>query len=178
VGLLDLLPGFGSHQATPERDEDEIAAEAERLADGAAGSGVTPSVLADDEERSALPLVEYLEDGEQPHHVFRGGELLITDEEGELSRKHPTKQTQVVVTDRRVLFVLGNHRQDEVMEVPLEDVVEAYVDDEDLRRFLVVEADRDGDGMTFFADVTLAARETDLADGVEFVRQRAGRPDA
>jgi hypothetical protein len=72
-----------------------------------------------------------------------------------------------------VLFVVGKYRTDDCMEVPLEDVVRAYLDDEDLRRFLVVEADREGNAMTFFADVTLEENSEAVEESVDYVRAHA-----
>lgn len=80
---------------------------------------------------------------------------MIADAEGSTTRKHPSRELRVVLTDRRVLFVLGRRVADDVMEVPFEDVSATHADEETARRHVVVEADRDRVEMTFFAEVTL-----------------------
>lgn len=167
MGWLDLLFGLGSPPR--ERDQAAIDREAARLADGARGADVTRGVLANRDGRTDAPIVVYLEEDEQPHYVFVGSGLLIGDEDGSLRREYPTRKSQVVVSDRRLLFLVGNRRSDDLWEVPFDDVRGAYVDDESWRRHLVVEADREGHPMTFYADVTLNGNPEGVRDGLEYV---------
>lgn len=181
--VLDLLarvmewvaPSSPSQSPAAADESPEIEQRAATLAERAPGEGVTPAVLANDHDRTAAPLVEYLEPDERPRYVFRGGRLLIGDGSDSLARKHPSKELQVLVSDRRILFVVGEQFSDELFEVPLEDVVDAYLDDaEAMRRYVVVEADREETRMTFFADVTLTESVEDVRDGIAFVADETG----
>jgi len=151
-------------------DDDRVAA----LAADATSDTVTPGVLANRDNRSNRPIVAYLDGDEQPRYVFRGTELIVADPDGSSTRKHPTRELQVVLTDRRLLFVVGGRLADDLVELPLPAVRSAYVEDEGRRLYLVVDADREDTPMTFFADVTLegngqalvtAAEAVDPADG-------------
>jgi len=176
MGWLDLLPGFGSHPASQEFDSEELDREASRLAEEAIGESVTVAVLTNETGRSDYPILAYLEDDERPQYVLQGTELLISDADGSVARKHPTRKLQVVVSDRRFLFVVGDRRSDDLWEVRYENVTDLYVDDDDWRRYVVVEADRDDAEMTFFADVTLEERAADVDAAVEHASDaRSGR---
>lgn len=171
--LLSRVLGRGPSSRSPpiaDGSPDRGGRCATTLAERAPGNGVTPAVLTNDHDRTATPLVEYLEPDERPRYVFRGGRLLIGDGGDSLVRKHPSKELQVLVSDERILFVVGEHLTDELFEVPLEDVVDAYLDTaEAVRRYVVVEANREDTQMTFFADVTLTSDIDDVRDGVAFV---------
>ena len=174
--VLDLLSWF-VRQSTPSPvDDEELDARASELATRARSDTVTDAVLANTLERTAECLLTYIEDDEQPEFVLRGSTLLVSDEDDSLTKKHPSRELQVVISARRLLFVIGGRIADHMLEVPLEDIVEVYVDAETHRRFLIVEADREGDVMTFFADVTLTADPADVRTGVEFVRTHRDRP--
>ncbi|WP_415378878.1 hypothetical protein [Halosimplex sp. TS25] len=165
MGLRDLIDRFAAGIATdtgPDVDEER----ARRLADAAADSAVTAAALSASGGRTQYPLVAYVEDGEQPEYLFRGGTLLVDDGDS-LARETPTRELAVVVTDARFLFVVGGRLSDSLFEVPFADVVTAYVDDEDDRTYLVVEGDRDGDELTFFADVTMDPRVDALRAATE-----------
>ncbi|WP_164471704.1 hypothetical protein [Halosimplex salinum] len=160
--LFDRLAAGGGGDAGPEVDEERAA----RLADGAADPEVTADALTAAGERTRHPLITYVEDDEQPEYVFRGGTLMV-DNGDSLARQTPTRELAVVVTDSRFLFVVGGRLSDSLFEVPFEHVAMTYVDDEDERTYLVVDADRDGDELTFFADVTMDPRLDALRSAVE-----------
>lgn len=165
MGLRDLIDRLAAGLATdtgPDVDEERAA----RLADAAAGPAVTAAALSDTGDRTQYPLIAYVDEGEQPEYLFRGGTLLVDDGDS-LARETPTRELAVVVTDSRFLFVVGGRLSDSLFEVPFEDVVTAYVDDEDDRTYLVVEGDRDGDELTFFADVTMDPRVDALRAAAE-----------
>ncbi|SNZ17068.1 hypothetical protein SAMN06269185_2876 [Natronoarchaeum philippinense] len=143
-----------------------------RTAERARGETVTPAVLANATGRSDRAITEYLADDEQPEYVFQGNRLLISDGE-DTETKYPTRDTQVVVTDRRVLIVFGGQLSDELWETPLEDVQYAYLDDESWKRHLIVEANRDDSPMTFYVDVTLESNVDEVRAGAEYVRERS-----
>lgn len=164
MGLLDIIdrlaPGFGT-ETGPEIDEERAA----RLADDAADPAVTAEVLTAAGDRTQHPIVAYVEEGEHLEYLFRGGTLVVDDGDSTI-RETPTCELAVVVTDSRFLFVVGGRLSDSLFEVPFEDVVMAYVDDEDERTYLVVEADRDDDELTFFADLTMDPRLAALRSAV------------
>jgi len=172
MGLLDLIdalaPGFGSGTG-PEIDEERAA----RLADEAADPAVTAEVLTAAGERTQHPIVAYVEDDERVEYLFRGGTLVVDDGDSTV-RETPTSELAVVVTDSRFLFVVGGRLSDSLFEVPFEDVVMAYVDDEDERTYLVVDADREGDELTFFADLTMDHRPDALRSAVDRVENGPG----
>jgi len=172
MGLVDLLSWL-SDVFSPSREEFDVGERERDLAARARSDSLAPEDLALPADRTSSPPVSYLEDDERPQYLFRGGRLLVADDEGSVSREYPTLELAVLVSDARLLFVLGGRLADDVFEVPLADVDSTYLDEEDAYRYLVVEATRDGDPMTFYADVTIepAAREVDA--GVEYVRARA-----
>ncbi|MCU4742429.1 hypothetical protein [Natronoglomus mannanivorans] len=148
--------------ADADVDVDELAAQAR-------SDQLTPAVLSNDHDRSAYPLTAYLEADEQPAYVFRGGDLLISDAEGSLARKHPSRELQVVISDQRLLFVMGGRRSDELWEIPHEDVEEIYLDDESTKQYIIAESERDDALMTFFADVTLNMNPEHVREALAFV---------
>ncbi|MFC7141546.1 hypothetical protein ACFQMA_17120 [Halosimplex aquaticum] len=167
MGLLDLIDRLAAGpdtDADPDVDEERAA----RLAADAADPAITADALTASGDRTRHPLVAYVEDDEQPEYLFRGGTLMVSDGDS-LTRETPTRELAVVVTDSRFLFVAGGRLSDSLFEIPFENVVMAYVDDEDDRTYLVVEADRDGDELTFFADVTVGLRPDALRSAVEHV---------
>lgn len=143
-------------------DVDELAARAR-------SDRLTPGVLSNEHDRSAYPLTAYLEDEERPEYVFRGGDLMISDEAETLAREHPSRELQVVISTRRVLFVMGGRRSDELWEIPFEDVEEIYLDDETSKQYIIVESERDDAAMTFFADVTLNMNPEHVREALAFV---------
>lgn len=170
MGFVDLLSWLADRTVGSEPEAPPIDQGVIDMAADAAGQSVTPEVLVNHTERSYVALLEYLEDDERPEYVIRGGTVLIGDAEESLAREYPTRETQVVVSDRRLLVVLGRRITDDVWEVPLEDVVEMYVDDvEALNRYLVVEASRESTQMTFYVDVTIEPSTRDLRESVEYV---------
>ncbi|WP_276255850.1 hypothetical protein [Halomontanus rarus] len=176
LGLVSWLLGRpnpagrleGAADANPNADVD-----VEELAAEARSDRVTTEVLSNEHDRSAYPLTAYLEEGERPEYVFRGGDLMISDEAETLAREHPSRELQVVVSTRRVLFVMGGRRSDELWEVPLADVEDVYLDDESSRQYIIVESERDDAAMTFFADVTLNMNPTEVREAVEFLETSA-----
>lgn len=176
LGLVSWLLGRpnptgrleGAADANPnvDVDVDELAAEAR-------SDRVTPAVLSNEHDRSAYPLTAYLEEGERPEYVLRGGDLMISDEAETLAREHPSRELQVVISSRRVLFVMGGRRSDELWGVPLADVENVYLDDESSRQYVIVESERDDAAMTFFADVTLNMNPTEVHEAVEFLETSA-----
>ncbi|WP_459190700.1 hypothetical protein [Halosimplex sp. J119] len=171
MGLLDLIGRLGGSgvESGPDIDEERAA----RLADRATDSAVTADALTASGDRTKHPLVAYVDEDEQPEYLFRGGPLMVDDGDS-LAREAPTRELAVLVTDSRFLFVVGGRLSDSLFEVPFEDAVMAYVDDEDNRTYLVVEADRDGDELTFFADVTMDPRPDVLRSAVERAGNRTG----
>lgn len=143
MGLRQLLGWIGDRASGDEPGGDVDQATRD-IAARATDEALTPAALVAT-ERSYRPLLEYLEDEEQPHYLFEGSELLIEDDEDNVVRNHPTRALQVVVTDERVVYVLGDRTADNVLTVPHEDVVDVYVDDVDLHRYLIVEAYHDPD---------------------------------
>lgn len=171
MGALELLSRLVGNRFR-DADREPVPDAAVELASRASGETVTPEVLANRTGRSEQALVEYLSDGEQPEYVLRGNRLLISD--GDSSEtKYPTRDTQVVITDRRVLIVFGGRISDDLFETPLRDVRYAYVDDEAWKRHLIVEANREGEPMTFYVDVTLESNVEELEAGAAFVRDRS-----
>lgn len=140
------------------------------LAEQAECASLTPESLAKPGSRTAEPLLTYLDEDERPQYVFPGSELVISDESESTIRKHPARQLVVGVTDDRIVFVVGGRFSDELFEVPLSSVTMAYIDENRLRRHVVIEADQDGVPMTFFADVTIAPSRDVLTRGVQYVR--------
>lgn len=168
MGTFDLLSWLvGRGRST----DPEVTERHRRLTDRARSGRLTPERLALPGERTSEPLDAYLEDGEQPHFVLVGSRLLIVDAAGSSNRKHPTRLLVVLVTDDRLLFVVGGRLADDVFEVPLSDVTSISVDEDDPDRHVIVEADRDDEEMTFYAEVALADA-SDVEDAVGFVRSR------
>lgn len=167
--IFDLLSWFlPSDPSSTERIEpdDERVVE---LATQAQGETVTPEILTNQTGRTERPVVEYLLEDEQPEYVFRGGELLLTDETDSLGRKYPSGETRVIVSDHRVLIVLGGRLSDDLWEIPLEDVIDVYVNSEGIKQYFVVEGHRDSNPMTFFADVSIESNTAELESGVEYI---------
>lgn len=152
-------------------DETEPSAETVELAKEARGSSVTPAVLANQNGRSKRALVEYLANGERPEYVLMGN-LIIIDNGDSYNTKYPTRDTQVLVSDQRVVIVLGGYLSDDLWEMSFEDIQEVYVDDEGIKDYLVVDAIRDGNPMTFFVDITVGNGKSDRRPGVKFLRER------
>lgn len=173
--MRDLLSWLGRYTSSgeqpPDVDEDLLT----DLAAEARGETVTVDVLVNQDNRTNRPIVEYLEEDERPQFVFRGAGLLLSDPDGSVTREYPTRETLISISERRILFVVGGRLSDGLFEVPLEDVVEVYLDEASIRRYLIVEADREDDRMTFFADITLESAEADVDRGIEYIRDAALR---
>ncbi|MCU4974062.1 hypothetical protein OB955_15135 [Halobacteria archaeon AArc-m2/3/4] len=173
--LLTWMLGTPAVEEPRVRSLDDEAVE--RLATQARGETVTVDVLTNEFERSKQPIVSYLDDDERPQYVVRGSSLLITNED-EVDRNYPTRELQVVISDERILFVLGGRKRDEVLTIPHEDLVDVYLDTvNEPRRFLVVDADHNDDEMTFFAKVTLEPAVDELRTAIEYTRRTAGIDD-
>lgn len=170
MGPLNLIRLLGDW-LTASTESDEVDEEVVKLAERSRSDRVTPELLANDEV-TRHPLVAYVEN-EQPEYVLRAGELVISDADGATAREYPTGEQRVIVSDQRLLFVVGGRVSDKIREVPLRDVVEVYLDTDSTRRYLVVEADREGTPMTFFADVTLDSDTNDIQEAVEYARTTA-----
>lgn len=175
ASVFDLISWIAGFLAPGDNDDDSpTEADVADVATRARGDTVTPAVLANSHDRADHAIVEYLDDDEQPEFVLCGTSLLISDEEGSVAREHPTRQTQVVISDQRVLFVLGGHLSDDIWEVPLADVEEAYVDDtEPMSRYFIVDAERDDAPMTFFADVTVESNTDEVERAASYVSDEA-----
>ena len=169
MGFLDLLSwireGFATGQDVDEPDPEAF----DSIVDAAEGESVRAELLAGAGEHTKVPLAEHLDEGEQPHHMLRAGEVVAVDESDSIARKYPGLETVIVATDQRLLIVLGGHVGDDVMAVPLEDVSEADVESDRYRRYLVVDADRDDEPMTFFVDATLEGDEDRIWDVVSYL---------
>lgn len=193
--LSTLLRMISLSEEPPRQNVDQTTQD---LAADAASANLTPEDLVACGVHLKRPILDHLNDDEQPEYLFRGGELLISDREGNLSRNHPSGEMRVVITDRRVLFVQGGRRNDTLIAVPLSDVVTVYIDDEEMRRYLVVETnytlDDDNhetdsvrfglhsllggrelgeEGTMFFGDVSLESRMDALSDGIQYIRAHA-----
>ena len=170
--FLDLV-SFVKEGLTPSDPDDGFEETAFELARSATDESVSVDVLTE-RDRTRHPVISYLDGDERPEFVLRGGTLLISDATGSLAREHPAGELLVVVTDERVVFVLGGRVSDDLWEVPLGDVTSVYLDDESTRTQLIVEANRDDVEMTFFADLTLESRRDSIRACVEHVADEAG----
>lgn len=170
MGSLDFIRLLGDW-LTVSTESDRVSEEIVKLAERSRSDRITPELLVNDEV-TRHPLYAYVED-EQPEYVLRAGELVISDVDGTTAREYPTGEQRVLVSDRRFLFVVGGRVGDEIREVPLRDVAEVYLDTDSVRRYLVVEADREEVTMTFFADVTLDSNTDDVREAVEYARTAA-----
>lgn len=166
--FLDIVSWL-ANSVIPSKTDRQIEVRAAELAADAPNDAVTAERLAGKEEQTHHPLVEYLEANERPQHILQGSELLISNEDDSLARKHPSHGMYLLVSDQRILFVLGGRITDNVWEVPLNDVAATYVDGESMRQYLVVEANRDGVEMTFFADVTLETNQNAIDGCVGYI---------
>lgn len=168
-GVLDLLSWFLPDDPSSANELDPDDKQVVELVDHARGETVTPESLTNQHDRTNRPLFEYLREDEQPEYVFRGGEILLEDETETLGRKHPTGETKLIISDRRFLIVVGGRLSDDVWEVPLEDVVDVYVNSSGIRRHLVLEGNTDANPMTFFVDVSIESNTAELKASVEYV---------
>lgn len=155
--------------AIPPETDRQIEVRAAELATAAPNDSVTTKRLAGKEAQTHHPLVEYLEADERPQYILSGSELLISNEDDSLARKHPSRGMYLLASDQRILFVLGGRITDNVWEVPLNHIVATYVDGESMRQHLVVDADRDGVEMTFFADITLETNQNAIDGCVGYI---------
>jgi len=143
------------------------------MAQQARSDTVTPDVLTNQADRSKRPIVTYLDDDESPEYVIRATKLIIGDGD-DSARQYPTREAQLVVTDTRLLVLVGKRRSDDIYEMPLSTVTDIYIDEVDLpTRYVIVDANRAGEPMTFFADVTVESDLDAVESTVRFVRSRA-----
>lgn len=170
MSVLDLLAWFRRLRTPGPCLPDK---EVREMSDQARSDTVTEDVLTNQFDRTNLPIFEYIEDDEQPEYVFRGNRLLISDREGALSREFPTRELQVIISDERLLFILGDRISDDLWEVPLTSILNTYLDDKSWRNYLVVEASREGNEMTFFAEVTIETRDEEIQLGINYMRERS-----
>ena len=166
MGVFDLVSFLFSRRRS---GDGEVTDRHRRLSEAARSDRLTPELLATRGDRTSEPLATYVEADEQPHYVLRGSRLIIADQEGNVTRKHPTRLLAVLVTDERLLFVLGGRLADDIFEIPLADVVSIHRDDDHPQQYVIVEADREGDRMTFYADVTIESRR-EVSNAAEYVR--------
>jgi hypothetical protein len=151
-------------------DESEPPARVVEMTDNARGETVTAARLSGQNDRSARPLYEYLDDSEQPEFVLSGMQVIFDDGD-DYETKYPTRETQVLVTDRRILVVLGGQFGDDSWQVGFDDVLDVYVDDESVKTYFVLDAVREDEPMTFFVDVT--ANDHGVREAVSYVREQA-----
>jgi len=76
MGFLDLLSwireGFATGQDVDEPDPEAF----DSIVDAAEGESVRAELLAGAGEHTKVPLAEHLDEGEQPHHMLRAGEVV------------------------------------------------------------------------------------------------------
>lgn len=171
MGLGELASWLSRQLSGPAASHD-VTDRHRELARSASSETVTPELLALPGDRTTQPVATYLEADERPEFLLHGSRLLISDADDELARKHPTLMLVVLVTDRRVVFVVGGRLADDCLEVPLSTVTDAYVDEADPQRHLVVSADREGEPMTFFADLTMEPQAEAVLEAAEFIGAR------
>jgi hypothetical protein len=171
MGFLDLL-SWAFRSAAGEDDSLDVTDRHRRLSAAARSDRVTPELLTESGDRTSEPLDVYVEESEQPQYVLQGSELIVEDQEESLARNYPTRLLVVLVSDERFLFVVGGRLSDDLYEVPLADLQSAYVDEKETQRHVIVEANRDDDHMTFYADVSLTP-VSDVEGSLEYVRGRS-----
>lgn len=171
MGVFDLVGRMIG--MSPDVDDPEVTETSRSLVEAARSDRLTPEQLALPGDRTSAPLIEYLEDDERPQYVMIGTRVLISDVDGTLLRKHPTRKVVVLVSDRRILIVVGGRSSDDLLEVPLADVSGIHLDHDPPRHFIVVDANKDGDPMTFFVEITIDPDPETVEDGVEYVRSHS-----
>lgn len=160
-----FLPNESSSTETIEPDDETVV----ELVNRARGETVTPEKLTNQARRTERPVVKYLLEDEQPEYVFRGGELLLNDKNDSLRRQYPSRESVVVVSDHRVLIVLGGRLSDSLWEIPLDSILDVYINSNGVKRYFVVEGNHDSNPITFFADVSIESNTVELESGAEYV---------
>lgn len=174
--MRDFLAGlFGGSSVSSSEVWSPDDPEIERMARNARGETVTPETLANEFGRSRHSVLSYLDDAENPEYIVRGSEVMIVNDDDQVTRSHPTRETQVVLSDERVLFVVGGTVSDEIWVVPYDDLVDVYLDEVDHpRKFLVIDANREGNPMTFYTKVTLEPAVEEIRRAIDLARRKAG----
>ena len=132
MNLLDILrwlrDEFGTDRtdAAGDDDADVPAVDPERAADlatSATGDGVSKSLLLDPDRRfTRNPPVTYLEAGEQPEYALTGGRVWFGEEPSMQGDEVPTRRTLILVTDDRILILVGGRIKDTAWGVPHGDI--------------------------------------------------------
>lgn len=92
--------------------------DAPSLADGAEGQSVTTDRLSE-------PILDALDDGEQPHHLILGKSCDIeTNSSGDVERVYAAVDADAaaVATDKRILFVVPQVGSERTSSLPYEDI--------------------------------------------------------
>jgi len=117
------------------------------------------------------PIIDYLQEDEQPHFMFNGpstGFELDGEYSGQISPGDP-HNAWLVVTDRRLLGLVGQDDGDEVMPIDYEDVDDVELEQSFGKFTLTINAA--GTSYTFYATDDNSA-DTDAA--LNYIRSNAG----
>jgi hypothetical protein len=131
-----------------EIDRERVA----RLARNSRDSRVTESLLAGDDGYTRAPPVSYLDD-EFPQYALLGGRLWFGEEITARADEVPSRRTVVLITDERILLLVGKRTADTAFGVPFEGVDLVNVKYGEHESYLVVEADYKDTPQTFFLEL-------------------------
>jgi len=173
----DLPNGdVGQSEEYTERDSYEL--DAHRLAQNANDKSVTKERLAKKSARvisrlSEKPIIDYLHEEEQPHYIFVGpstGFVLSTDGNESISPES-NYNAFLVVTDQRILGLIGQEDGDEVLSHEYAEISDIEIE-QHLAKYKV-KIETGNVGYTFHANKN---NDLDINAAADYMREQGGLP--
>lgn len=130
-------------------DRSEVA----KLANAAAGQKVTPELLANDDDYVYRPPITYLEEGEKPEFALMGVQLWIGDANLTKPDEIPFTRIIVLITDERIVLIVGKNVCDTVWQIPFESVKYVTIKYSEAESYFVVDAVHEGVEQSFLVEL-------------------------
>jgi hypothetical protein len=160
--MVRRLLGRGGNEVVGDRDDESMGPErpdevdrdrVRQLVQHAVDDRVTASLLAGSEGYTEAPPAAYLDADETVAYALIAGRLWFGENITVRADDVPIKRTIVLVTDQRILLVVGKRRTDNVWGIPMESIDLVNVKYGDREAYLVVEAEHEGSAKTFFLEL-------------------------
>lgn len=126
-----------------------------RLVREATDDRVTEPILAGETDHTNAPPAAYLESDETVEYLLPAGRVWFGDDITLKADEVPSKETVVLVTDRRVLIIVGKRFSDSVWAVPFEGLDLANVKHGTREAYLVLDAEYQDSPQVFFVELQL-----------------------
>lgn len=175
MNVRDILKWVLGRDGTPNNPEIEVDRDrVRRLAADATDEHVTESLLANDDDFTHHPPITYLDEDEQPEYALLGGRVWIGEDLTYRADEVPSKRTVVLVTDKRILLIVGKRLKDSLWQIPFEGLTFANIKYDESEAYLDVDADYEDAPQSFFVELLPGDDGDRYAEIVNYCNERAG----